>query len=280
VQEDLEVNETAFDPREYWEKRLSEKWGLHGVGHLSYGRAYNGWLYRVRKQVFLRQLRPLRPQLASADVLDVGSGTGFWLKMWKAVGVRSVVGSDLTHVAVQNLRKENPGTEVLEVDITDEGAVREFGRQFHLISAFDVLFHVVDEKKFASAIANIARLLRPGGYFFFSDCLLHKRSRHATHEVDRTIEDFKRELHGKDLEICSRVPMFVLMNTPIDLPLEFPQLAWRLMMSPVRFAPWLGHIYGALLYLPEILLTKLLPGSPTTEMVICRKVSTPRGRPR
>lgn len=274
--ENPEVKEAAFDPREYWEKRLSEKWGLHGVGHLSYGRPYNEWLYRVRKQVFLRQLRRLPVQLPQAEVLDIGSGTGFWLRMWKAVGVRTVVGSDLTRVAVQNLRKENPGTEVLEIDITDEATVRELGRQFDLISAFDVLFHIVDEKRFASAITGIARLLRPGGYFFFSDCLLHKRSRFAKHEVDRTLEDFKRELHANDLEICSRVPVFVLMNTPIDLPLEFPQLAWRLLMSPVRFVPWLGYVYGALLYLPEILLTKLLPESPTTEMVICGRVSTPK----
>lgn len=275
--ENPEVKEAAFDPREYWEKRLSEKWGLHGVGHLSYGRPYNEWLYRVRKNVFLRQLRRLLVQLPQAEVLDIGSGTGFWLRTWKAVGVRSVVGSDLARVAVQNLRTENPGTEVLEIDITDEATVRGLvGRQFDLISAFDVLFHIVDEKRFASAIANIAELLRPGGYFFFSDCLLHRRSRHAKHEVDRTLEDFKRELHARDLEICSRVPVFVLMNTPIDLPLEFPQLAWRLLMSPVRFVPWLGHVYGALLFLPEILLTTLLPESPTTEMVICRRVSTPK----
>lgn len=269
------VEGKAFSPREYWEKRLSEKWGLHGVGHLSYGRPYNEWLYRIRKRVFLRKLKELPVDLVHAEVLDIGSGTGFWLHMWKAVGVHSVVGSDLTQVAVQNLRSENSGTEIVELDVTDEEVVSGIERQFDIISAFDVLFHIVDEKRFASAIANIARLLRPGGYFFFSDCLLHKRSRHAAHEVDRTLDEFTRELQTSGLEICSRVPVFVLMNTPIDLPLEFPQLAWRLMMSPVRFAPWLGHIYGALLYLPEILLTRVLPEGPTTEMVTCRKVSTP-----
>jgi SAM-dependent methyltransferase len=270
------IEEKAFSPREYWEKRLSEKWGLHGVGHLSYGRPYNEWLYRVRKQVFLRQLRRLPVQLSQADVLDIGSGTGFWLQMWKTLGLREVVGSDLTYVAVQNLRKENPGTDVLELDITDEEAIAKIGRQFDLISAFDVLFHIVEEKRFTSAIKNIARLLRPGGYFFFSDCLLHKSSRRATHEVDRTLEDFNRELQASGLEVCSRVPVFVLMNTPIDLPVEFPQFAWRLIMAPVRLLPWLGHVYGLLLYPVELLLTMFLQESPTTEMVMCQKRSVSR----
>lgn len=185
----------------------------------------------MRKRVFLRQMRQLSVQLRDVSVLDVGSGTGFWLNMWKSVGVPKVVGSDLTHFAATNLRKENPGVEILELDIADSDAVGRITERFDLISAFDVLFHITKEANFTRAISNIASLLRPGGYFLFSDNLLHTRARRAVHEVDRTLQDYTRELEAHKLIICSRVPVFVVMNTPVDFPFEFPQLAWRLLVA-------------------------------------------------
>lgn len=268
------ATEKPFNAREYWEKRLSEKWGLHGVGHISYGGPYNEWLYRVRKHVFLRHVRSLPIDLGNAAVLDVGSGTGFWLKMWKSIGVRELVASDLTHVAVENLRNENPGIEIREMDIADQNDLAGMEGRFDLISAFDVLFHITEESRFADAIANVARLLRPGGCLLFSDCLIHRKPRRAAHEVDRSIEDYARELDANGLKTLARVPVFVLMNTPIDSQSEIPQFAWRLLMAPVRLLHPLGHLYGAMLYPCEIFLTKILRESPSTEMMICQRVGS------
>ena len=150
--------------REYWENRLSEKWGLHGVGHISYGGPYNEWLYRVRRRVILRELNRLPLDLRESTVLDIGSGTGFWLKIWNSVGVRNLVGSDLARVAVKNLREEHPAIEIRELDIADPESIAGLEGRFDLISAFDVLFHITDEGRFRTAIANVASLLRPGGY--------------------------------------------------------------------------------------------------------------------
>jgi SAM-dependent methyltransferase len=263
--------EKPFDPRAYWEKRLSEKWGLHGVGHISYGKPYNEWLYRVRRRVFLRQVGKLPLNLQNVSVLDVGSGTGFWLKMWKSVGVRNVVGSDLTAVAVKNLQKEYPETEIRELDITDPKSIQGLEGRFDLVSAFDVLFHITEDVRFKTAIANVASLLRPGGFFLFSDCLMHRRRRSAVHEVDRTLGDYTFELSANGLEARARVPVFVLMNTPIDTRGETPERLWRVLMGPVRLFHPLGYLYGALLYPFELALTTLLPGGPTTEMMICRR---------
>ena len=265
------ITDKPFNSREYWEKRLSEKWGLHGVGHISFGQPYNEWLYRVRKHVFLRHVRGLPVDLRNAAVLDIGSGTGFWLNVWRYVGVRTVVGSDLTHVAVENLRQENPGMEIREMDITDPNAVGEMKGRFDLISAFDVLFHITDEGRFAAAIANVASLLRPGGCFLFSDCFIHREARRAVHEVDRKIDDYTRQLDAHGLKTLTRVPVFVVMNTPIDSRSEIPQIAWRLFMAPVRLLHPLGYLYGAVLYPCELLLTKTLRESPSTEMMICQK---------
>jgi SAM-dependent methyltransferase len=262
----------AIASREYWENRLSEKWGLHGVGHISYGKPYNEWLYRVRRRVLLRELDRLPLDLRASTVLDIGSGTGFWLKIWKSVGVRNLVGSDLTRVAVENLRDEHPTMEIRELDIADPESIAGLKGKFDLISAFDVLFHITDEDQFKAAIANVASLLRPGGYFLFSDFLVHRVARRALHEVDRTLENYVSELSANGMETRLRVPVFVLMNTPIDSLSPVPRLIWRLSMSPVRLFQPLGHVYGLLLYPIELALTKIVRESPTTELMICQRI--------
>ena len=263
--------ERDFVAKDYWEQRLTEKWGLHGVGQISYGLPYNQWLYRVRKHVFRRSLRSLGIQISDAKVLDVGSGTGFWLEEWKRQGAQSVTGSDLTEVAVMGLRRKHPDISVLQLDITDSEAPQRFPGGFDIVSAFDVLFHITDDEKYASAITNIAHLLRPKGYFIFSDNLARTRALRQIHEVDRTIGQITEVLERNGLRIQQRVPVFVLMNAPFDALSGVPRFLWRAMMSPVRLAPPLGHAYGATLFPLELLLSMALKEGLSTQMIICQK---------
>jgi 2-polyprenyl-3-methyl-5-hydroxy-6-metoxy-1,4-benzoquinol methylase len=257
--------------KEYWETRLSERWGLHGVGHISFGLPYNEWLYRVRKQVFLRQIQPLSWDFKALAVLDVGSGTGFWLDQWKSLGVRSITGLDITRIAAENLQETHPEARILELDISDPEAPQKISQKFDVISAFDVLFHIADKDKFDVAISNVAALLKPSGHFVFSDLLVHAQPTWTAQEVHRTLDTVTEVLAQQNLQIRRRVPMFVLMNSPFDASSRFLRYLWLLLMAPVRFLPALGSLYGAALYPLELLLTNLLTESPTTEMVICQK---------
>jgi len=90
-----------MDPRGYWKTRLTEHWDLHGVGFAGYGLRYNQWLYRVRRRVFLSHIRALPLDLSRATVLDLGSGTGFYVAIWRSLGVKAIAASDLTTVAVE-----------------------------------------------------------------------------------------------------------------------------------------------------------------------------------
>jgi 2-polyprenyl-3-methyl-5-hydroxy-6-metoxy-1,4-benzoquinol methylase len=255
----------------YWESRLRQNWGLHGVGHISYGVPYNRWLYKVRRNIFNREMARLGVDWKHSDVLDVGSGTGFWIDAWKGLGVHSITGSDVTQVAVDHLQVAYPDSRFTRLDISGGLESQCPGGPYNVVSAFDVLFHITNDARFADAIANISRLLTPSGYFIFSDNFLHGHGVRGDHQVSRSLQEISDIVTKAGFQIIRRVPMFILMNAPVDISAPWPLKFWRLAMLPVRAVPLLGSIYGALLYPVELQLTRFLRESPTTEMMICRK---------
>jgi SAM-dependent methyltransferase len=273
------AQDKPFVAREYWEKRLLDKWGLDGVGHVSYGRPFNEWTYRIRKKVFLRQVRALPLDFQQVNVLDIGSGTGFWLQVWRSLGVRALTGLDLTEVAVRRLGDKYPNVRVIQQDISDPEALLDKIGQFDVISAIDVLYHITSDRDYCQAISNIAALLKPSGYFIFSENLVHYKAPQEQHFVSRTLDDVTQVLSLQGLRIQRRVPVFVCMNAPVDTSSIVPRFLWRVAMAPVQFVPALGHLYGAALFPLELALTGLLTEGPSTELVICQKASEEEDSP-
>jgi len=93
-------SQARFDAKSYWETRLRQHPGLCGVGNTRMGKPYIQWLYRVRRTVFLRLLGSLGTDFSRARIFDIGSGTGFYLELWKELRVSSIAGCDLTEIAV------------------------------------------------------------------------------------------------------------------------------------------------------------------------------------
>lgn len=262
----------GFDPREYWEKRLTDNWGLHGAGFLSYGRYYNKWLYRVRRRVFQRIVRSLDLNPEGANVLDIGSGTGFYVDLWRSLAAKSITASDMTDVAVQRLKESHPDCRVVSLDISRplEGQPLS-GPRFDVITAFAVLFHIVDDRAFRSALFNISSLCASGGYFIFSENFPHRGRVEERHQVSRPLQEITALLQEAEFRIIQRVPMFYLMNAPVDARGRWAIILWHALMLPVRLVKPLGALYGALLFPLETFLTGALRESPTTEVMICRR---------
>jgi SAM-dependent methyltransferase len=264
---------SAFDPKVYWETRLSANPGIRGVGYTSLGESYNRWLYRIRRRVFFREVRNIPIDWATSAVLDVGSGTGFYIQLWEKLGVASVTGADLTRVAVEGLRQRFTGHNFFELDIGDPLAGKGL-EPFDVVSAFDMLFHIVDDERYRTAISNIHSLLRPGGWFIFSDVLLRSGGKRVDHMVCRSRDETYSVLRRTGFEIVRRRPVFVLMH-PVDSRGEVQKFAWRAVTYPIRKCRWLteplGGALGATLYPLESLLTSVVHEGPSTEMIICRK---------
>jgi SAM-dependent methyltransferase len=260
----------AFDPKVYWEDRLTQVSGLHGVGYLGLGQQFNRWLYRIRAHVLRRLLHSLKIDLRDMAVLDIGSGTGFYIEQWETLGAKSVTGCDLTEIAVNNLRQRFPGHNFYCLDIgSDLPALDE---SYDLISIFDVLYHIVDDAKYARAILNMWELLNPGGWLFCADYFLHAPyPQRATHMVNRPLAQIEGLLHDAGFETVKRIPMFVLMNKPYDTSGKLLPAWWNMISQLAARGERWGWSIGAALYPFELLLNAALRESPTTEILVCRK---------
>lgn len=262
---------SALDTKQYWENRLQDNWGLQGVGYLGLGKFYNDWMYRVRKKIFFRNVRTLVDRWDDKDVLDLGSGTGFYIKLWKALGVNSITATDFSTLAINNLKKTFSDVECLELDISESLPEIFKKKQYEAISAFDVLFHIVNDEKYQVAIKNIFDMLSSGGLFIFSENFIRGKTIRKEHQVSRSQNDIESILKKVGFKILLHTPMFVIMNHPMDSQIELLKYSWEKIMTPVQKFPYLGIFLGGLLFPIELVLTSDPKRGPSTELMICLK---------
>lgn len=110
-------------------------------------------------------LRKHAPTVAELDVLDIGSGTGHWVDFFSEVlEARSVVGADFSSTAVDRLTArycDRAGISIRQMDISENEP--DLHGRFEIVSAIGILFHIVDDRRWARAIGNIVDYLAPNG---------------------------------------------------------------------------------------------------------------------
>jgi SAM-dependent methyltransferase len=261
----------SSDPeREYWESRLASHSGLEGVGYLGLGRAFNSWMYRARRHVFLRRMRPLLRDRGELEVLDVGSGTGFYVERWRELGARSITGSDMTEEAVRTLCGRFPESRFVRFDAGGTELPLQ-PEAYDAVSAMDVLFHIVDDERYRRALRNLHALLAPGGLLVFTDNFLHGHTLRGPAQVSRALEDIRSAVLNAGFEIVERRPALVLMNAPVDSRSRVLRSLWGLVCRVAARSEELAWLAGAALFPVELVLCAVLRESPTTEMMVCRK---------
>ena len=259
-----------FNAKDYWEKRLAKTKGLAGVGYAGLGGSFNRWMYRVRRRIFLSSVKKHKALLAGKRILDIGCGTGFYIERWEELGFTEITGVDLTEVAVERLSTAYPNHRFVQADITSQ-TLPFSSDEFDVISAFDVLFHVVDDELFEGALKNIHSLLAPKGFFIWSDNFLKERRVLAEHQVCRSLDEVEYLCGEIGFEIIERCPMFFFMNAPVDSDSRILRKNWHIIQRFFTKNEWLGWIYGALLYPVELVALTVAQEGPSTEMMICQK---------
>ena len=118
----------------------------------------------------------MRLDFSDNEILDVGCGTGFYVGLWKnQIGVGHITGIDITNIAIENLKGKFPDAEFYRADVSSDADIAFLigTKEFDVVSAFDVLFHIVDDNRYEKAIKNIHSMLKSNGIFVFSDNFIH-----------------------------------------------------------------------------------------------------------
>ena len=265
--------DSSSDPGEYWQNRLTANYSLDGTGFQALGQEYNKWMYRIRKVIVKKAVKRMISKLDVKDVFDIGSGTGFYVEMWIKLGARGVIGSDITDVAVLSLRQNYPSNEFFKLDIGQEVLPDELSaKKFDIISAFDVLFHITDDVRYSNAILNINHLLRKDGIFLFSENFLHRDVLRSQHQVSRPLASIERLLQEAGFTILDRIPMFVIMNAPVDTNNRILPSTWKSIRVAAKKGKFASNITGCILYPLELVLTSIAREGPSTELMICKKL--------
>jgi SAM-dependent methyltransferase len=200
------VSAVAYEPREFWQRRLSEHFDLRGTGESGLSLAYNRACYALRRSVLDRALADAGATLAGRTVLDVGCGTGFFTAYYLERGAR-VTGLDIAPVAVERLAARHPEARFLLADVSEA----EISGRFDIVNAFDVLYHITDDARWERAVRHLAAAVAPGGLLLATDTFAALGGL-ALHNRSRPLDRYRALLAEAGLAIGRIYPTHVLLN--------------------------------------------------------------------
>jgi SAM-dependent methyltransferase len=166
----------TYDPARYWSERLGDEYSLRGTGHLAYSPGYNRWIYRIKRRALRRGLRGIAP---GGSALDLGSGTGWVVEELRKRGLH-VDGCDIAPNAVAELQRRFPGSDFFQIALGQAPLPRE-GGTYDVATALDVAYHMTDDDAWSGMLAEVGRVLKPGGRFIASDRLGDEDAQVAEH---------------------------------------------------------------------------------------------------
>jgi len=199
-----------YNPKAYWESRLSNRFTLRSVGFLAFSESYNRWLYR-RKQACLEAVFAGQ-DLGGKQVLDVGCGTGFFVEWYTRRGA-SVMGVDITQVSVDRLSEQYPGP-FLVADVSSP-AFEPPGR-FDIVNMWDVIYHIVEPEAFPATLENLARCCKRGTLLLLTDQFGAERDELvADHVRNRCMASYQAIMPRLGFDLVQVRPLYHLLNRRI-----------------------------------------------------------------
>jgi SAM-dependent methyltransferase len=267
----------VYEPERFWEERYS-RLDLNRSGHRDLPEAYNRWLYRRKRNVLRRSLARIGFSPRGRSVLELGAGTGAYLDFWRRAGVGHLTGLDISRRAIDYLEPRHPDFSFYHRDITSPGLVEDLARaggiaSFDLVTALDVLYHVVDDRRLETALGNVAALLRPNGVLALHDQFLHRPSEEHGYIRWRSLADWQALLSAAGFEIASRTPIFFFMIQPNDCrsarAAERMHAVWWRVRSGIVRRP---AVVGALTFAMDTAVGAVAREGPSMELMLARRL--------
>ncbi len=181
-----------YDAANYWRDRF-EKHGqtLKGAGDEGLSEEENKEHYEKAAKVFTSFCMKEGIDFKNSDVLEIGVGTGFYTRLLHDLGVRKYTGVDITDVFFSKHKNNFPQFKFVKKDIT----VDKLEGKYDLIVMIDVIEHIVNEKKFASAMENVRNSLSDDGIFVVAP-VMDEDKKHLFYLSSHSLQDIKNKFPG------------------------------------------------------------------------------------
>lgn len=203
-----------IDTKEYWEQRLRSFCNLEGVGCIGLGSFFNSYVYRAKVRTLEKVSKKHKISFKDKEVLDVGSGVGFWIDYYLSKGAKLIYGVDISSVAVKYLTEKyeecNINVKLFEGDFSR----LTLDESFDIVNVFDVAYHVVDDKLFVKFVENCCKHLKNHGYLFITDRFRHDYRSQITYTKFRPLNVYRKVLDKAKVKIVSLVPMYSILTWP------------------------------------------------------------------
>jgi SAM-dependent methyltransferase len=215
--------EPAFDGAAYWRERLSGRPGLDGAGTSYAPASWQRWLYRGKVRAYRRLLRRNGVDPRGRDVLDFGCGTGFFEDLWERLGARRAGGIDVVPEAIERLRRARPDRPYRCADLSKESPDASLFGSPEIVTAIDVLYHIVDDDALLATLRSLLSLQGEGGWFLFTDALREQET--SPHVRFRSLHQWSQILAAIGYRIADREPVFAVNNNFTVAAARHPALA-------------------------------------------------------
>lgn len=201
-----------FDLRAYWRGRMEKHPPLQATGTLPFDELYQRWLYRLKERAIDNVLSAARLDLFGRQVINLGCGHGYFERFFASRGATRITGVDFVESAIARLTRDQPAFEYLVADLGGEVPAALKGRTFDLVSAIDVLYHIVDDATFERALSNACALCARGGVLLWTDAPGRSRRGPQGHCRYRALNDYLPTLSAHGFSLVADVPMYCLLD--------------------------------------------------------------------
>lgn len=177
----------GYDAARYWHDRFNKyKDSIKGPGDEGLSEKENIEMYNQARKTFLKFCKTEKVSFTKSKVLEIGPGTGFYIKILKSSGVKNYTGLDITDVAFNKLKKAHPAFKFIKRDITKSSPPE----RYDLIVMIDVIEHIVEAEKLKKAMENIKRSLKPKGIFILAP-VMQRSKKHLFYVRHWTVKDLE-----------------------------------------------------------------------------------------
>lgn len=173
-------------------------------------------LYPIYEQL----LRDLKVNVDGGKVLDVGAGSGRWVRYFiQRFNPALLMAVDFTQASIDLLKRRystvpNIATRFRTADICQPAL--DLGQKFDLINVMNVLFHIPEPDRFMTALKSLASHLAPGGRIVTTE-YLPRTSMRTNWMLVRSRYDFEASAAAVGLRIVATRASCVYSNDPMGV---------------------------------------------------------------